>query len=107
MAICVLSAALSDLKSYSLGELSRGSDFPIFAMATAFWLATDRRLLHAMLVMVGVGLMIMCTILFAEMVIEGQKGGRLTWPYDDLVPGNYLAKVGTLPAFVVIVGSRP
>ena len=102
MAICVLSAALSDLKSYSLGEAVAWFRFPIFAMATAFWLATDRRLLHAMLVMVGVGLMIMCTILFAEMVIEGQKGGRLTWPYDDLVPGGYLAKVG-MPAFVVIV----
>ena len=25
---------------------------------------------------------------------EGQKGGRLSWPYGDLVPGNYLAKVG-------------
>ena len=26
----------------------------------------------------------------------------MTWPYDDLVPGNYLSKVG-LPAFTVMV----
>ena len=32
----------------------------------------------------------------------GPQGGRLSWPYGDLVPGNYLAKVG-LPAFVVAV----
>ena len=37
-----------------------------------------------------------------EMIVEGQKDGRLTWPYDDLVPGNYLSKV-CLPAFTVMV----
>ena len=36
------------------------------------------------------------------MLIEGQKDARLTWPYGDLVPGNYLAKAG-LPAFCVMV----
>lgn len=36
------------------------------------------------------------------MIVEGQKDGRLTWPYDDLVPGNYLSKV-CLPAFTVMV----
>jgi len=44
------------------------------------------------------------------MIIEGQKGGRLSWPYDDLVSGNYLSKVG-LPAFTVMValaiGAKP
>jgi O-antigen ligase len=55
-------------------------------------------------------MLVMTGILTAEMLIEGQKGGRLTWPYDDLVPGNYLSKVG-LPAFTVMValaiGSKP
>ena len=46
--------------------------------------------------------MIMCGILLLEMSIEGQKGGRLTWPYGDLVPGGYLAKAG-MPAFVIMV----
>ena len=40
----------------------------------------------------------MCGILGAELAIEGFKS-RLSWPYDDLVPGNYLAKVG-LPVIV-------
>lgn len=44
----------------------------------------------------------MCSIFSAKIIIEGQKGGRLTWPYGDLVPRNYLAKVG-LPAFAVMV----
>ena len=46
--------------------------------------------------------MVMTGILTVEMIVEGQKGGRLTWPYNDLVPGNYLSKVG-LPAFTVMV----
>ena len=33
----------------------------------------------------------MCGILCAEFLIEGQKHGRLQWPYGDLVPGSYLA----------------
>lgn len=102
MAICVVSAALSDLKSYSLGETFAWFRFPIFAMATVFWLATDKRLLYAMLAVTGFGLLVMCAILLAEFIIEGQKGGRLTWPYNDLVPGGYLAKVG-MPVFVIMV----
>ena len=46
--------------------------------------------------------MVMCGILVAEFLILG--GGwhtRLSWPYGDLVPGNYLAKAG-LPAFVIM-----
>ena len=44
----------------------------------------------------------MSCILAAEILVEGQKAGRLTWPYGDLVPGNYVAKVG-LPAFTIMV----
>jgi O-antigen ligase len=46
--------------------------------------------------------MIMTGILAAEILIEGQKNGRLLWPYGDLNPGNYLAKAG-MPAFCVMV----
>ena len=79
-------------------------------MATAFELGTDKRLLYAMLVSTALGMFITTGILTAEMIIEGQKGGRLSWPYDDLVPGNYLSKVG-LPAFTIMValaiGAKP
>ena len=84
--------------------------FPLFAMATVFWLGTDKRLLYAMLLSTAIGVLIMTGILTAEMLVEGQKEGVCPWPYGDLVPGNYLAKVG-LPAFTVMValaiGAKP
>ena len=100
--VCLLSAALSDLPGYSLGEAFIWIRFPLFAMASCFWLATDKRLLYAMMGMTMLGMIIMTGILTAEVLIVGQQGGRLSWPYGDLVPGNYLAKAG-LPAFCVLV----
>ena len=101
-AICLVSSAISADPSYSLGEAFIWIRFPLFAMATVFWLATDKRLLYAMLISTGLGMLVMCGILTAEILIIGQTNGRLSWPYGDLVPGNYLAKVG-LPAFVIMV----
>lgn len=99
---CLVTAVVSEFPIYSIGETFVWFRFPLFAMATAFWLASDKRLLYLMLFSTAVGLMIMCGILTAEMLIEGQKGGRLYWPYGDKVPGNYLAKVG-MPAFTIMV----
>ena len=101
-AACLVSAALSKLPAYSLGETFVWFRFPLFAMAVAFWLGKDKRFIYAMLLSVGFAMMIMCAILVAEISIVGSHGGRLSWPYDDLVPGNYLAKA-SLPAFVVLV----
>ena len=100
--VCLLSAFMSIAPAYALGEAFSWFRFPLFAMATAFWLGRDKRLLYAMLLSTGIGMILMSGILTAEMLIEGQKGGRLTWPYGDLVPGNYLAKAG-LPAFCLMV----
>ena len=100
--VCLLAAALSSLPIYSLGEAFAWFRFPLFAMATAFWLGRDKRLLYLMILSTGIGMVAMCGILTAEILIVGPQGGRLSWPYGDLVPGNYLAKVG-LPAFVVAV----
>jgi len=102
LAVCILSSAFSVMPSFAFSEGLAWFRFPLFAMATAFWLGTDKRLLYAMLVSTALGMFLMTGILTAEMLIEGQKGGRLAWPYDDLVPGNYLAKVG-LPAFTIMV----
>ena len=99
---CLLSAALSPLPFYSLGEAFAWIRFPIFAMAIVFWLGRDSRLIYGILLSVGVGMAVMCLILTAEVLITGYDGQRLSWPYGDLVPGNYLAKV-CLPAFVVLV----
>jgi len=85
-----------------VGEAIVWFRFPLFAMATAFWLARDKRLLYAMLISTALGLVVMCGILTAEIMIVGQQSGRLSWPYSDLVPGNYVAKVG-LPAFTIMM----
>ena len=110
LAVCILSSVVSNIPLYSLGEALVWFRFPLFAMATVFWLASDKRLLYGMLFSTAIGMFIMTGILTAEILIEGQKGGRLTWPYGDLVPGNYLAKVG-LPVFSVLValavGAKP
>ena len=100
--ICLISAGLSDLPAYSLGEAFIWIRFPLFAMATCFWLGADKRLLYAMFATTMLGMITMCGILTAEILILGQQQGRLSWPYGDFVPGNYLAKVG-LPAFSVLV----
>ena len=47
--VCLLSASLSSTPNYSLGEAISWFRFPLFAMATAFWLGRDKRLLYAML----------------------------------------------------------
>jgi len=110
LSVCVLSSVVSTMPSYALSETLIWFRFPLFAMATVFWLGTDKRLVYAMLVSTALGMFVMIGILTAEMIIEGQKGGRLSWPYDDLVPGNYLSKVG-LPAFAIMVslaiGAKP
>ena len=56
----------------------------------------------AMMGMTALGMVMMTGILTAEIFIVGWHGGRLSWPYGDLVPGNYLAKAA-LPAFCVLV----
>ena len=56
-----------------------------------------------MLIAMALGVFIMSGILFAELLIEGQKQSRLQWPYGDIVLGLYIAKHG-LP-FVVILAT--
>ena len=53
-----------------------------------------------MLLSMLIGMLLMCSILIAETLIEPKT--RLTWPYGDLVPGGYLAKV-SLPLFCVLM----
>ncbi len=101
-AACLLSAFLSPLPVYSVGEAFVWFRFPLFAMAVAFWLGRDKRMINSMLLSVGLGMVAMCIILAAEILVVGTNQGRLSWPYGDLVPGNYLAKA-CLPAFVVVV----
>jgi O-antigen ligase len=110
-AVCLLSSAVSVLPAYSLGEAFVWIRFPLFAFASCFWLAKSRQMIIAMMGMTALGMVVMTGILTAEVLIVGQQHGRLSWPYGDLVPGNYLTKAG-LPAFCVLValavsGKRP
>ena len=85
LAACLLSAASSSMSSYSTSEALLWFRFPLFTMATVFWLGQDKRLLYAMLVSTALGMILMTGILSLELIVEGQKGGRLTWPYGDKV----------------------
>ena len=73
--VCLLSASLSSAPTYALSEAISWFRFPLFAMATVFWLGRDKRLVYAMLLSTGIGMMMMTAILTAEMLIEGQKTG--------------------------------
>ncbi|MDC6451694.1 O-antigen ligase family protein, partial [Alphaproteobacteria bacterium] len=74
--------------------------FPLYAAAAQAWLAKDRDIRVLMLLSMLIGMLIMCGILIAETLIEPKS--RLSWPYGDLVPGGYIAKV-SLPLFCVLI----
>ena len=101
--VCLVSALLSDIPAYSFGEALAWVRFPLFVMASAFWLAKDRRVFTAMILMSFIGLMVMLGILTAEILLSETLPSRLSWPYDDVVSGAYLAKFG-LFSFLVLLG---
>ena len=74
--------------------------FPLYAAAAQAWLAKDRDIRIVMLISMLIGMLIMCIILITEALYEPKI--RLTWPYGDLVPGGYIAKV-SLPLFCVLI----
>jgi O-antigen ligase len=74
--------------------------FPLYAAAAQAWLAKDRDIRVLMFLSIMIGMLIMCAILIAETIIEPKR--RLSWPYGDLVPGGYIAKV-SLPVFAVLM----
>ena len=74
--------------------------FPLYAAAAQAWLAKDRDIRVIMFLSIMIGMLIMCAILVAETIIEPKN--RLSWPYGDLVPGGYIAKV-SLPVFAVLM----
>ncbi|MDB9915490.1 O-antigen ligase family protein [Alphaproteobacteria bacterium] len=74
--------------------------FPLYAAAAQAWLAKDRDIRIIMLISMFLGMIIMCFILITETIVEPKT--RLTWPYGDLVPGSYAAKL-SLPLFCVLI----
>ena len=102
--VCIISALLSELPLYSFGEAFIWIRFPVFAFACCFWLGKDRRALNAMYLAVGLGMILMGLILITEFIVKEGVAGRLSWPYGDLVPGNYLAKT-CMPVLCVLAAS--
>jgi len=101
--VCLVSAFFSDIPAYSLGEALAWVRFPLFAMATSFWLAKDRRVFNAMILLSVFGLVTMLGILALEITLSETLPSRLSWPYNDVVSGAYLAKFG-LFSFLVLLG---
>ena len=101
-AVCIISALQSELPLYSLGEAIAWFRFPLFAFASCFYFCRSREIFYAMALAIFIGLILMTGILIAEIIIVGPQGGRLSWPYGDLTPGNYLAKA-CLPIFCILI----
>ncbi len=100
--VCIVSALLSELPLYSLGEAIAWFRFPLFAFACCFYFCKYAEIFYAMAISIFIGLVLMTGILIAEILIVGPQDGRLSWPYGDQTPGNYLAKA-CLPIFCVLV----
>ena len=101
--VCILSALLSDNWVYSLGESIIWIRFPLFAAASAFWLGKNSDILNLMLLIVAATMAAMCIILAAELFFKGYGSGvRLTWPYNDKVPGSHIAKVSGPVVYLAI-----
>ena len=74
--------------------------FPLFAAAAQTWLAKDRDTRIVMSLFIIISMLIMCLILSLEILIDPKD--RLMWPYQDHIPGSYLAKV-SLPVFCCLL----
>ena len=96
--VCFISSILSVDPVFAIGNTIAWIRFPLYAAALQVWIARDRDIRILMLLMILLGMIIMCLILLAEVILEPKV--RLTWPYGDTVPGGYLAKV-CLPIFCV------
>ncbi len=95
--ICIVSSLLSSNLLYSLGHSVIWIRFPLYAAAVQTWLGKDRDNRVIMLLSILIGFIIMCMILMSEIlhnsIYLSIAYERLSWPYGDLIPGAYLAKV--------------
>jgi O-antigen ligase len=98
--ISLTSAILSSEQLFAMQQGFVWIRFPLYAAAAQVWLAKDRDIRIVMLLSILIGALIMCSILTAELILEPKL--RLMWPYNDLVPGTYLAKT-CLPLVCIFV----
>ena len=97
----LFSSLIGPYKAFSFFEGFVWIRFPLYAAAAQVWLGRDNDIRTAMFVSILTGMIVMCFILIAEIVIDESKT-RLMWPYGDLVPGGYLSKI-SLPVFCTFI----
>ncbi len=88
----IISAINSPYSSFSFAQGFVWIRFPVYVAAAQAWLAKDRDIRALMMISIIVGISTMSLILLAESFFYHKI--RLTWPYGDLVPGTYIAKLG-------------
>ena len=66
-AICIISALLSELPTYSLGEAFAWFRFPLFAFACCFYFCKSKEIFYAMAASIFIGLLLMTGILIATL----------------------------------------
>ena len=96
----MISGVLGPYEKYSFFQGFIWIRFPLYVAAAQVWLGKDRDVRMVMFVSILIGMLIMCLILLAENIYEPKE--RLSWPYGDLVPGSYLAKI-SLPIYCTFI----
>lgn len=96
----MISGILGPYDKYSFFQGFIWIRFPLYVAAAQAWLGKDRDVRMVMFVSILIGMLIMCLILLAENIYEPKE--RLSWPYGDLVPGSYLAKI-SLPIYCTLI----
>ncbi len=98
--LSMISGILGPYDKYSFFQGFIWIRFPLYVAAAQIWLGKDREIRMVMFVSILTGMLIMCLILLAESIYEPKA--RLSWPYGDLVPGSYLAKM-SLPIYCTLI----
>ena len=99
-AILLAVSTMSRLPVDAIFETFTWMRFPLFAVATVYWLGVNSVRLQLMLIVMLVSALIMMGILTAEMITFPDRN-RLVWPYGNKVPGRFVGKA-MLPLAVVI-----
>ena len=76
--------------------------FPLYAAAVQCWIAQNRDVRLSMLFLLSITSIIMSFILITEYYTVGPYDGQLSWPYGDIIPGNFIAKT-CMPILITAV----
>lgn len=98
--ISLVSSYLGAYTNFTLFQAFIWIRFPLYAAAAQVWLGRNREIRIVMFTSILFSMLLMCIILILEITFASKE--RLTWPYGDLMPGSYLAKI-SLPVFCTLI----